>query len=484
MKACEEITKRKPYLLENNSSPNIGEFKYGKSESIEKILGGVNTYRYDIYKQGTTNGKIKNLGGGDPIDYKTYKYVKKDINKCFDRALLSEYPHTAGDKKVKETLIKYLNSINIKSINSDEILITPSTTFAYTLLMNSIVRRYDVVIIPTPTYGLFVYGPEKAGGKVEYIKLDEKNGWTINLKELSNMIDNINCKLKSKHKDLDYVPRVVAIYHQNPHNPLGVSLGKSKKKYLTDLAKLCYEKDVLIIDDLVYRDSVYNEKNIAFPLSTLTEYKDNIITLMGISKSFSLAGIRSGFIFGNKYIIQDLRDNIFVNMDSTSIISQIALASIFNSDERRVKYRNKFLKKIKQKYLFNLDIIKYFINGSKDISYKNRKKIEKMLTMKEIQKYKGGTNNISIYNELIPESGFFILLDFTKIKGKKIDLNPIRNDRDLIMELYKKDKIKFLPGSSFCWNNEEQLVGRITFSKPSKSLIEDMKALVNIVSEL
>ena len=483
-KVYEELIKRKPYLLEENSSPNIGYFEYGKSKNIENILRGVNTYRYDIYRQKTRKGKIYSLGGGDPIDYKMYKYVKKDINKCLRTAKLSQYPHTIGNKKVKEKVLDYLDSIDIKNIGSEELLITPSTTYAYSLLINSIVRRYDVVLIPTPTYGLFVYGPEKAGGRVEYIELDEKNNWTINLEELSTTIDRINNELKETHKDLDYVPRVVAIYHQNPHNPLGISLGKTYKTYLNNLNKICYEKNVLIIDDLVYRDSVYNDEDIALPLATMSKYKDNIITLMGISKSYSLAGIRAGVVFGNKYIIQDLRDNIFVNMDSVSLITQVAIASIFNNDKKRVKYRNKFLKGIKKKYQYNLDIIRYFIEGAQNISNRSKRKIEKKLSKEEISKYENGMKYVTIYNNLIPASGFFILIDFTKIKGKKISIKKINNDIDLVLELYKKDKIKFLPGSSFCWNNKEQLIGRFTFSKPSNELIDTMKALSNVINNL
>ena len=92
--------------------------------------------------------------------------------------------------------------------------------------------------------------------------------------------------------------------------------------------------------------------------------------------------------------------------------------------------------------------------------------------------------DVSIYHNLIPESGFFILLDFTKIKGKSINDKVINNDIDLIIELYKKDKIKFLPGSSFRWNNKDDIIGRITFSLDVKTLINNMKALSKIINNI
>ncbi len=478
----EELLHRKKYLKEENYCPNVGEFKYGKSECVDKILYGSDVYRYDIYKYRDDDDKIRNLGGGDPIKFKTYKYVTEDVNKYLKSNNLNDYPHTSGNDIVKEKLIDYLNSLNIKNINEDNVIITASTTHGYSLLLKSIIREHDVVIIPTPTYGLFVYEPEKLGGSVEFVELDEKNNWKINLEDLENKIISINKELKIKYKDLDYVPRVVSIYHQNPNNPLGVVYSNKDKKYLHELAKLCDKYKVLIIDDLVYRDSVYEDKNIALPLATFSEFKDNVISLFGISKSYSLAALRTGFMVGNKYIIQDIRDNIFLQMDSISMISQISLASVFNNDKERVVYRNKYLKDIKKEYLKNLDIIKFFINGYKDCDNKILKRIKAKLSKEEYNYYKDGIDTISIY--MIPESGFFILLDFTKIKGRKINGNKINNDIDLIKELYKKEKIKFLPGNSFGWNNKDQIIGRITFSKPWDELFEDMKLLINIIKEM
>lgn len=480
----EELIGRKKYLKDENYCPNIGSFDYGKSKNIDDILFGVNAYRYDIYKYRDDDDEIINLGGGDPIKYKTYKYVKKDINSYLKKNEANDYPHTSGDPIIKNSLLEYLNSISIDSYDIDNILISSSTTHAYTLILKSIMRRHDVVIIPVPTYGLFTYEPEKLGGSIDFIELKENSNWTIDLYELELKINDINNYLRNKYNNLDYIPRVVAIYNQNPNNPLGISLGVDKKDYLYKFAKLCKDYGILIIDDLIYRDSVYNKDNIALPLATFKEFKDNVISLFGISKSYSLAALRTGFVVGNKYIVQDMRDSIFLQMDSISMISQIALASIFNNKKKRVKYRNRFLNNINKKYLFNLDIIKYFVMGSNAISKKSKLKIEKRISEKEKYKYIGGLKNVSIYNNLIPESGFFILLDFTKLKGKKIGNKIIKNDIDLIKELYKKEKIKFLPGSSFGWPNKSEIIGRITFSKPSNLLIDDMKVLFDIIDEV
>ena len=237
----------------------------------------------------------------------------------------------------------------------------------------------------------------------------------------------------------------------------------------------------MVIDDLVYRDSVYDLDDISIPLASFKEYKDCVISLFGISKSFSLAALRTGFIHGNKYIIQDIRDSLFIQMDSISMLSQIALSSVFNNDTKRVEYREKFLSKIKQKYLDNLDIIKFFVNGETDISSRNKRRIKRLLKG-NYNKYKDGNKDVSIYHNLIPKSGFFILLDFSKFKGKKINRKLIKNDIDFLIEIYKCSKIKFLPGNSFAWNNTDDIIGRITFSKPFETLLFDFKSLMDVLN--
>ena len=91
---------------------------------------------------------------------------------------------------------------------------------------------------------------------------------------------------------------------------------------------------------------------------------------------------------------------------------------------------------------------------------------------------------MNFYHDFLPESGFFALIDFTKLKGKKIDGSIINNDRDLIISLFKKSKIKFLPGSSFGWQNDNEIIGRITFSQEPTILIKNLSLLSKIINEV
>lgn len=478
-----DLLKRKSYLLKENYCPNINiNFDY-LSEDLKKIIKSSNVYRYDIYKY-LKDEKVISFGGGNPLKWKQYEFVKKDIDYYLKENNTNQYPNTIGDSKVKKNLIGYLNSIGIKSRNEEEIIITSSTTQAYSLILKTVLRKNDVILIPVPTYNLFLYEPLKLGSNIELVKFDQNLNWKINLENLEKQIIDINKKLFLIHKKDEYILKVAAIYFQNPNNPLGISYSYKDKKYLHELAKLCYKQKVLIIEDLIYRDSVYDSEYSSFSLNSFDEYKDNVISFFGISKSYSLASLRAGFIVANKYFIQDIRDNIFLDQDSVSMLSQIALASVFTDNYMKANYRKKYLVDINKQYELNLSILKYFILGALTIPNKDRKIIENNLTIDEIKYYKKGNNILSFYNGIIPISGFFALIDFSKLKSKKINENIIKSDNDLLIELFKHSKIKFIPGTACGVLDAEKIVGRITFSSYYLELIDKMKILMNVIIEL
>lgn len=480
----EEILKDKPYLLENNYCPNVGLFPNDPSNSVRQILKGSDVYRYDIYNYRDDDDEIINLGGGDPIQFKTYKYIKKDIFKYIKSNTLNKYPNTIGSDFVKKSLVEYLTTLGLKRYKEENIIITASTTHAYSLVLKTIMKPNDVIIIPVPTYGLFTYKPEKIGGEVVFYKLEEKDEWKINPKKLNELIQLTNEKLQTKYKNEKYIPRVVALYNQNPNNPLSVFLNEKDKQLIHDINEVCYKNNTMIIDDLVYKDSLYDKNSSALPMGICEEFQNNIISLFGLSKSYSLSALRTGFIVANEYIIQDIRDNLFLELDSISMINQISLASVFNSQKKRTRYREKFLKKINEKYMFNLEIVKYFIIGEKNVSRKTKRYIESKMTKENLNMCKNGIKNVNFYHDFLPESGFFALIDFTKLKGKKIDGSIIYSDRDLIISLFKKSKIKFLPGSSFGWQNDNEIIGRITFSQEPTILIKNLSLLSKIINEV
>lgn len=504
-KIIKEIFNDNPILdSEIIGLPDIGKRLDGKqfSKKIRIIANAINfvskgtkemekTIMHDFPKYSFVSG--------NPLKFKPFKHSINAMKKSIKSKNIYEYPNSSGDEKDREIIIKYLikegfiNSNPYKNskligngLSTDNVAFTISTTQAFNLVLDIILKPYDVIIIPGPNYSLFTFSAERINSSVEIIDLREEDHWLINPELLANKIDEINKRLEKKYKtnkNLSYVPRVKAFLNCNPSNPTGKVLSNKNIDILKQLSKIANEKEIFIIDDMVYRDICYDRKNIAKPMATLPENFENTLTLLGLSKSYGLASIRAGIVVADEIVIRELRNKIFQQMDSLPNIQISALTGAFNSRERRYKYYERYFSKIRKEYIYRYDIILTLINGIDFVKNKKNKTKIKRLVSKVVPDndcykiLKNGIAGLKLVNNMEPEAGFFTLVDFTELKGKKYDYIIINNDLDLLEFFYYSMRVKFLIGSSFSFPSNDKLVGRITFALEPLELVKSFYAI-------
>lgn len=488
-------------ILEHNvrGLPNLGCNLVSStfSSEVKKIYDAFSLYGNDLYV--LENEKIKDLesrslGGGSPMSTEPFPMCKTALFETINEDL-SEYPMAAGDEKSRKIIYEYLKHEGFKSDNEfdeDNIIFTVSTTQAFNLLCEIICRPYDVILMTGPNYGLFTFVPERiSGATVEILPLFDKDGWYVNKNKLAKKIDEINIRLKKEYKGkLSYVPKVVAFLNENPHNPLGKVMSEKNKEILEGIGNVCLEKGVFVIDDLIYRDLSYDRKNIAKPMASYEKYFENTITITGLSKSYGLASIRAGMIVANKIIIRAIRNKIFQTMDSSPVLQGRALAGAFNVSKERNKIYNDYFSPIIKEYIYRLSLLEVLVNGIDTIT---NKKIKKEIE-KDLEKYAGdydinmlreGIPNVSFVQGTLPDSGFFEMLDFTKLKGMIAPSGRIiSSEIELLKFLYEEAKIKLILGQSISWPNHEQFVGRVTTALSREILIERFGAMNNCIRKL
>lgn len=415
------------------------------------------------------------LGGGSPARFKPFGRCITSIKYALKNRILSDYQLAAGYSEDKVPIMKYFKISHDLEIIENNIIFTHSSTQAFTFIMEAILDYGDVVIMTAPNYGLFAFIPERIGGEVRLLPLTILNNWKINPKELKQLIFNTNNELKRDY-DINrgkYIfrrsgipPRVSAFLNLNPHNPTGVVYSKKDRSLLLEISNICNEAGVFIIDDLAYFGLEFDRNSIALPICSLKRHFDNTITLYSLSKSYGLAGIRSSMIIANETIISLIRDKIFQNLDSLSLLQSAAMSSVFLMENNALMEREKYFTDITRKYYERYVFAKAIIIGADKI-----KKEEKMLLNKIIQNNKpdfdikksmNGIKNISIVLE--PKSGFFILLDLSKLLGKTYKGFKIVDDTTLLKFLYTSGNIKLLTGRAFCWPNRNQLIARVTIA--------------------
>ena len=250
------------------------------------------------------------------------------------------------------------------------------------------------------------------------------------------------------------------------------------------------EKGVFVIDDLIYRDLTFDQNDLAVPLATFPKYFNNTISLFGISKAYGLASFRAGAIVAPIPICRAITAQIWQYMDSIPTPQIQAVIGAFNGSEKRYKMARKYFKPIINEYKYRFMLLKALIEGIdsiSDIKLKNKiiRDIYKYEKDKESRKYLlKGVPGVFIKKGTTPMSGFFAVIDFTKLKGKKYEDIVINDDFDLLKFLYIEGKIKCIMGKNMSWPIEDEIVARVNFGLEKHALVNNVSIINKAVRKL
>ena len=482
-------------LLQQN--PNLGERRFGLPEvggrydgdsfnpTVQEIADAIEYYGFEVRDDDITTIPDIDLGSGNPTKYPPFPMAIDEMKKSLD-SYMYKYPYTEGSDEIRKVLLDYIekegfinttpynySDIDDKGLCVHNITFLPSTSIAFNMVVSLISKPGDVVLVTGPNYGLFTIRAERAGAEVEVLPLSKEDCWLVNPEKLANKIDEINESLqKVYNRRKGYIPRVVAFVNANPNNPTGKVMGEKNADLLKEIGEVCLKRGVFIIDDLVYRDLTFDPQNIAKPIATIPGMFRNTISLFGLSKSYGMASLRAGFVVADEVIIRELINRIFQGMDSAPDIVGRALAGAFNvRPERDSIYQEKY------------QLLKALVEGIDSInnsSLKNRirSKIENQITdSKLLKQVLKGLPYTKFPDNLEPESGFFAILDFTKVRGMKYNNTIINTERDLLTFFYRTYRTRFLVGQSISWPYPNELVGRVTFAIEDNLIISALSQM-------
>lgn len=486
-------------LLDGRS---VGKRINNKPFSSSINVDAYNFFSYKVHKYGDSNIKelseYDNFQSGTPMKAKPFPLAIREVRKTLRKNNLYMYPSNTGNARSKKRFLEYLikegfvleKKDNYDGLSIDNIAFTCSTSQAYMMIVKLLAREEDVILLTGPNYGLFAIESERYNAHVEILDLKEEDDWFVNPDNLAQKIDDINKKLEDKFKDkLNYVPRVVAFLNMNPHNPLGKVMSNKNKDLLFKIGDICLEKGVFVIDDLIYRDLTFDQDNLALPLATNPKYFNNTISLFGISKAYGLASFRAGVMVAPIPICNAINDQMYQNMVSMPVLQVQSTVGAFNGSKKRYKIARRYFKKVIDEYKYRYLLFLALIEGIdviKENKIKNRiikdikKHVKNGVTLKMLLE---GIPNVEVRRKTTPDSGFFAVLDFTKIRGKKYDGNSINDDYDLLKYLYSKGRIEYIMGKSMNWPNDE-IIARVNFALEKDALIHNIIIINKAIREL
>lgn len=247
---------------------------------------GANQLNYEIRGIVVIAEKIESLGQeiswenvGDPINkgQKIPQWMKDIVKSKVDLNSSWGYCPTKGLKKTRKFLAKKVNNRKKAHLDFDNIIFFNGLGDAISKVYG-LLKREVRVIGPSPAYPTHSSAEASHSGldPITY-KLDPKNNWLPDIKDLRNKIK--------------YNSTIAGILVINPDNPTGIVYSK---EILKDIVKLAKEFDLFIISDEIYGDLTYNNKKTVTMSDLICDVP--LIIMKGISKELPWPGSRCGWI--------------------------------------------------------------------------------------------------------------------------------------------------------------------------------------------
>ncbi|GFG05714.1 aspartate aminotransferase [Aspergillus udagawae] len=198
-------------------------------------------------------------------------------------------PSFTGLEELRMNIAALYASESEAAISPNDIITTPGASLANFIVFFALVGPGDHVIVQYPTYPQLFSLPAGLGAEVSLWQASENNHWQLDLEELERLIQ----------------PNTKMIVLNNPQNPTGAVITKSTLGKIVDLAR---RHSITVFSDEIYRALFHSisPTDPEYPPSLLSFGYEKSVATCSLSKTFSLAGIRVGWIASHSSSILDL----------------------------------------------------------------------------------------------------------------------------------------------------------------------------------
>ena len=202
-----------------------------------------------------------------------------------------------------------------KNIKPNEVLVLTPEEGIY-IAMTTLLKKGDHVVVTYPGYQSLYEIANSLGCEVSKWTPKEETGWSFEIDDLRALIRNKT--------------RLIVINF--PHNPTGATISRADFKKITGIAE---RKGIVLFSDEMYRFLEYGE---ADRLPSASDLSATAVSLFGMSKSFSLAGLRIGWLTTkNSVMFKDFASTKDYTTICSSAPSEILAIMALRAKERILK---------------------------------------------------------------------------------------------------------------------------------------------------
>lgn len=289
-----------------------------------------NKYTEALEEMRSSGERIVDLTVSNPTQC-GFQYDSERILAAFQNPKsLSYEPEAKGLLTAREEVAKYYKEDHRVTIDPESLVLTTSTSEAYSYVFRLLCNPHDEILVPKPSYPLFDFLGDLQDVSLIPYSLEYAHGWFVDFHSLVRGL----------------TPRTRAVLLVHPNNPTG---SYAHAEEVQRLNELCRERGMALVVDEVFLDfslSDQRRKSFVGNQDALT------FTLSGLSKIAALPQMKVAWIAvsGPETLKKQSLDRLEIIADtylSLNSPTQWAFPELF---EQRRSLRPQLLERIRQNW--------------------------------------------------------------------------------------------------------------------------------------
>jgi alanine-synthesizing transaminase len=397
-----------------------------KSDRLEgvcyDIRGPVLDHANWLEEQGQSIIKL-NIGNPGAFGFDAPDEIMQDVVQNLRQA--QGYCHSKGLFPARKAVMQRYQAQGIEDIVVDDIIMGNGVSELIVMAMQALLNIGDEILIPAPDYPLWTASVSISRGTPVHYRCNEADHWQPDL-------EDIESKITEKTKGIVII---------NPNNPTGAVYSEQTLKKLVSIAE---KHNLVVFADEIY-DRILYDNAVHIPLSSLVT-ETLCLTFNGLSKTYRLAGFRSGWMLMTG--AKDKAKSYFEGMEMIASMRLCANAPAMLAVQTALGGRQS---------IEDLILPGGRLLEQRDLAYK-------MIT------------DIPGISCVKPKSAMYL---FPKLDP---EIYPIADDEQLVLELLKQQRVLLVQGSAFNLDDTQHL--RIVFLPDKAQLVESIARLATFLEEL
>ena len=248
---------------------------------------------------------VVDFGAGEP-HFATPQHIK-DAAIAAIQANFTKYTAVAGTAELRDAIVKRHAADLHSDYRREEVIASVGGKHALFNALQVLVDHGDEVILPVPYWVSFKDIIRYAGGKPVLVETDESRNFALTAEMvLKNVSD-----------------RTKMIILNSPSNPSGAVM---KPEDMTEIIRLAHERGIWVVSDECYVYLNYAAQN--FSAGALVEFKDRMVILGSLSKTYAMTGWRLGYALAPAAVVSAMAKlQSQSTSNPTSIVQKAAVAA-------------------------------------------------------------------------------------------------------------------------------------------------------------